>query len=320
VARRPGSATKDPDIQHILKAARDLLEIMNRELGDPNDLLKSAPNLVPPISCDVLYIEDDLVNFTLVERILEFRPALKLLHAVKGETGIELAQIHLPKLILLDLNLPDMHGSEVLEKLQSNPQTAQLPVVVFERRCYSQSDRAIADRRARNYLTKPFDIDPFLASGRRDGGQASTGLALVGRLAHSRRWTRRSVAISVPECNLISMGAGTGLSYASKAEFYRELAAQCHALIDNERDPVATWQIGAALVFNSVPRLNWVGFYLLKGGELVSSLQGQPACVRIALGTRRLRDLGGRPHNSSGRDVRIFQGTSLAIARRDRTL
>jgi len=43
VARRPGSATKDPDIQHILKAARDLLEIMNRELGDPNDLLKSAP-------------------------------------------------------------------------------------------------------------------------------------------------------------------------------------------------------------------------------------------------------------------------------------
>src|ERR1044071_4090407 len=94
LARRPGAAAKDPDVQHILKAARDLLEIMNRELGDPNVPPKSAPNLVPPISCDVLYIEDDLVNFTLVERILEFRPALKLLHAVKGETGIELAQIH----------------------------------------------------------------------------------------------------------------------------------------------------------------------------------------------------------------------------------
>jgi len=65
------------------------------------------------------------------------------------------------------------------------------------------------------------------------------------------------------------MGAGTGLSYASKAEFYRELAAQCHALIDNERDPVANMANCAALVFNSVPRLNWVGFYLLKGGELV---------------------------------------------------
>ena len=41
----------------------------------------------------------------------------------------------------------------------------------------------------------------------------------------------------------------------------------------------------AALIFNSVPRLNWAGFYLLKGGELVlGPFQGQPACVRIALG------------------------------------
>jgi CheY-like chemotaxis protein len=160
VARRPG---KDPDIQHILKAARDLVEIMNRELGDPNDLPKSAPNLVPPVSCDVLYIEDDLVNFTLVERILEFRPALKLLHAVKGETGIELAEIHFPKLILLDLNLPDMHGSEVLEKLQSNPRTAQLPVVVLSADATPSQIERLLTAGARNYLTKPFDIDPFLA-------------------------------------------------------------------------------------------------------------------------------------------------------------
>ena len=163
VARRPETAARDPDIQHILKAARDLLEIMNRELADPNVPPKSAPNLVPLISCDVLYIEDDLVNFTLVERILEFRPALKLLHAARGETGIELAQIHLPKLILLDLNLPDMHGSEVLEKLRSNPTTAQLPVVVLSADATSSQIERLLTAGARNYLTKPFDIDPFLA-------------------------------------------------------------------------------------------------------------------------------------------------------------
>src|SRR5436190_7794734 len=163
VARRPGTAAKDPDVQHILKAAREMLEIMNRELGDPDVPPKSAPNLVPPIFCDVLYIEDDLVNFTLVERILEFRPALKLLHAVKGDTGIELAQIHLPKLILLDLNLPDMHGSEVLEKLQSNPDTAQLPVVVLSADATPSQIERLLTTGARNYLTKPFDIDPFLA-------------------------------------------------------------------------------------------------------------------------------------------------------------
>lgn len=163
VARRSGIVAQDPDVQHILKAARELLEVMNRELADPNIPVKNGPNLVPLISCDVLYIEDDLVNFTLVERILEFRPALKLLHAAKGETGLELAQIHLPKLILLDLNLPDMHGSEVLEKLQNNPTTTELPVVVLSADATPSQIERLLTAGARNYLTKPFDIDPFLA-------------------------------------------------------------------------------------------------------------------------------------------------------------
>src|ERR1044072_1806676 len=164
VAMRPGLAAKDPDVQHILKAARDLLEIINRERADP-DLPppKSEPSLLPSLSCDVLYIEDDLVNFTLVERILEFRPELKLLHAVKGEMGIELAGIHLPKLILLDLNLPDMHGAEVLERLQGDPRTAQVPVVVLSADATPSQIERLLTAGARNYLTKPFDIDPFLA-------------------------------------------------------------------------------------------------------------------------------------------------------------
>jgi len=163
VAMRPGTAGKDSDVQHIVAAARELLEVINRELGDPNDPSKSAPILVPPISCDVLYIEDDLVNFTLVERILEFRPALKLLHAARGQAGVELAQIHRPKLILLDLNLPDMHGSEVLRMLQEDPLTAQVPVVVLSADATPSQIEKLLTAGARNYLTKPFDIDPFLA-------------------------------------------------------------------------------------------------------------------------------------------------------------
>lgn len=81
------------------------------------------------------------------------------------------------------------------------------------------------------------------------------------------------------------MFAGSGPDHATKAEFYRELTAQCRALIDDESDPIANMANCAALIFNSVPRLNWAGFYLLKGGELVlGPFQGQPACVRIALG------------------------------------
>lgn len=81
------------------------------------------------------------------------------------------------------------------------------------------------------------------------------------------------------------MFAGSGLNHPNKAESYRELAAQCHALIDGERDPIANMANCAALIFNSLPRINWAGFYLLKGEELVlGPFQGQPACVRIALG------------------------------------
>jgi DNA-binding response OmpR family regulator len=98
-----------------------------------------------------------------VERILEFRPALKLLHAPRGEVGVELAQIHRPKLILLDLNLPDMHGSEVLRRLREDPSTAQVPVVVLSADATPSQIERLLTAGARNYLTKPFDIDPFLA-------------------------------------------------------------------------------------------------------------------------------------------------------------
>lgn len=75
------------------------------------------------------------------------------------------------------------------------------------------------------------------------------------------------------------------LGKSTKADLYRGLGEQLQALINDETDPVANMANCAALIFNSVPRLNWAGFYLLKGGELVlGPFQGQPACVRIALG------------------------------------
>lgn len=165
VAMRPGTTNKDADVQHIVKAARDLLGIINDELGDGSSLAQPGepkPEALAAV-CDVLYIEDDIVNFTLVERILEFRPALKLMHARCGESGVELAQAHRPKLILLDLNLPDIHGSEVLRRLQGEPATAQVPVVVLSADATPSQIERLLTAGARNYLTKPFDIDPFLA-------------------------------------------------------------------------------------------------------------------------------------------------------------
>ncbi|HSV63252.1 MAG TPA: response regulator [Chthoniobacterales bacterium] len=165
VAMRPaGTPAKDADVQHILKAARDLLGIINHELGEGGPSTERVDDALAATSpCDVLYIEDDPVNFTLVERILEFRPTLKLMHARTGGNGVEMAMVNHPKLILLDLNLPDMHGSEVLRQLQGAPATATVPVVVLSADATPSQIERLLTAGARNYLTKPFDIDPFLA-------------------------------------------------------------------------------------------------------------------------------------------------------------
>jgi len=81
------------------------------------------------------------------------------------------------------------------------------------------------------------------------------------------------------------MFATAPLSSASKPQLYAELLAQARALFEGERDAGANSANLAALLYHSLPGLNWAGFYWMKGGELVlGPFQGLPACVRIALG------------------------------------
>ena len=71
----------------------------------------------------------------------------------------------------------------------------------------------------------------------------------------------------------------------SKAELYANLQLQLRSLLADERDFIANAANFAALLYHSLPDLNWAGFYLLKDGELVlGPFQGGPACVRIAIG------------------------------------
>jgi len=70
-----------------------------------------------------------------------------------------------------------------------------------------------------------------------------------------------------------------------KAELYRELARELSALIVGEPDFIANLANTSALLFQALPDLNWAGFYLIKGSELVvGPFQGKPACVRIPIG------------------------------------
>ena len=106
----------------------------------------------------IVYIEDNLSNLRLVERLLQRLPEVKLIPAMKGRLGLELVRQHHPDLIFLDLHLPDVHGREVLEKLKEDPATAAIPVVVLSADATpAQVDRLRA-RGAADDMTKPIDV------------------------------------------------------------------------------------------------------------------------------------------------------------------
>jgi L-methionine (R)-S-oxide reductase len=94
-----------------------------------------------------------------------------------------------------------------------------------------------------------------------------------------------------------------------KPVLYRELVGELSALITGERDLIANLANASALLYHSLPDLNWAGFYLLKQGELVvGPFQGKPACVRIAIGKGVCGTAAERRATVVVRDVHEFPG------------
>ncbi len=128
----------------------------------------------------LLYIEDNVSNLTLIEHLLGDQQPIKMISAMQGLLGLELAARHRPDLILLDLHLPDMSGSEVLDRLKSDARTCSIPVIVLSADATkSQIDRLI-ESGACDYLTKPLDVDRFLKVIEQ---QLQSRTSLVGAMA-----------------------------------------------------------------------------------------------------------------------------------------
>jgi PAS domain S-box-containing protein len=110
----------------------------------------------------VLYVEDNLSNLKLIERLLAHRANVRLLSAMQGQLGLELAREHQPDLILLDLHLPDLAGDEVLRRLQGDATTRRIPVVIMSADATPNQIVRLRAAGARDYLTKPIDVARFL--------------------------------------------------------------------------------------------------------------------------------------------------------------
>jgi GAF domain-containing protein len=76
------------------------------------------------------------------------------------------------------------------------------------------------------------------------------------------------------------------ITAADTGTMYRDLASALESLVAGERDAIANMANAAALIWETLPDVNWVGFYRNVGGELVvGPFQGRPACIRIAFGS-----------------------------------
>ncbi|MBI2759896.1 MAG: GAF domain-containing protein [Chloroflexi bacterium] len=132
-------------------------------LPEPEELVRAGADDDAPQTATVLYIEDNLPNVDLVQHILSFRPGITLLTAPDGVTGVRIATRYRPDLVLLDLNLPDLQGDEVLARLRAGERTAAIPVIMVSADAtQGQIDRLLAAG-ATAYLTKPLDVKRFLA-------------------------------------------------------------------------------------------------------------------------------------------------------------
>jgi signal transduction histidine kinase len=125
--------------------------------GDPSHAITSMDT-----AGTILYVEDNLQNVQLMERMLTRRPRIKLLHASDGVAGLELARTQHPGLVLLDLHLSDMHGEEVLRHLWEDQATRGLPVVVLTADATPRQQKRLLGAGAVAYVTKPFRVAEIL--------------------------------------------------------------------------------------------------------------------------------------------------------------
>ena len=114
----------------------------------------------------VLYIEDDVANVQLMTKLFADEPRAELMTTLHGRLGLELARLHQPDLVLLDLHLPDISGDEVLKRLRDDDLTRAIPVIIVSADATEDQKSRLKLMGAKRYLTKPLELDAVLGAVR----------------------------------------------------------------------------------------------------------------------------------------------------------
>jgi CheY-like chemotaxis protein len=110
----------------------------------------------------LLYVEDNPANMNLIEQLIARRPDMRLLTAVNGTLGIEIARATRPQVILMDINLPGISGIEALKILREDPATAHIPVVALSANAMPRDIAKAMEAGFFRYLTKPIKVKEFM--------------------------------------------------------------------------------------------------------------------------------------------------------------
>jgi PAS domain S-box-containing protein len=128
----------------------------------------------------LLYIEDNPANLKLVEQIIARQPGMRLLTAVNGNSGIEIACASQPDVILMDINMPDMSGFEALKILRSDPATAHITVIAISANAMPRDIKKGLAAGFFRYITKPIKVNEFVDA-------LDTALEFAGNTSDKRK-------------------------------------------------------------------------------------------------------------------------------------
>ncbi len=162
-AKRLEQALPHPDaeVSALAFAAREIAQELR-------SLASGAPPAVAARDEDahgqpvVLHVDDNATNLKLVELVLARRPGVRLVEAMTGEDGLRLARRLKPALVILDLRLPDVSGTEVILRLRSDPATSQLRIVVASAEARPSEAKRLLAAGADAFLVKPLDLETLL--------------------------------------------------------------------------------------------------------------------------------------------------------------
>jgi CheY-like chemotaxis protein/anti-sigma regulatory factor (Ser/Thr protein kinase) len=143
--------------------------------GLPDEPAHTEPTRLEGQRGQLLYIEDNPVNVMLVEELVHGLSGLGIASETTGTAGVARAATLQPDLVLVDMQLPDFDGFEVLRRLRMQPQTAGIPCIALSANAMREDvDRALQAGFA-DYWTKPIDFRAFLAALEARFPQSTTG-------------------------------------------------------------------------------------------------------------------------------------------------